>query len=183
MSEECNKEANADADFVPRCCLCGSNHESKNKLCPKRMEFIEMRMRRAQTHQPNNPPLRQFPSNFNLNASANNIGRNAPSYPPLRPVKDNQLFASWFRHSPSPKTTTSTPAHEQYYNQLPLPSANHNQSSNQQAEYRKDTLFSPEELLGITKSLILALRQCKTQMDQFEAVASVALKFGMHNTP
>lgn len=184
LSDDCTLCNMEEDNFVPRCCLCGANHESKDKYCPKRIEFIQNRInssnKNTRTSRPS--PTNQFLNkSFTLAQPETNIGRNAPSYPPLRPVNENQQFASWFRHSS--QTLPAPTQFDQNNQQQPRPLASSNQHHTQQSEFRKENLFSPEELIGITKSLILALRQCKTRMDQFEAVATVALKFGMQNSP
>lgn len=188
-TEECLKDMDPIQNFEPKCCLCAGSHTSNDRNCPKRLEYINLRVKAA-TKTSKQTARRNF-------APENNLNFSNKFYPPLRPVKPNQPFSRWFQpNQPAEQSQQSSRPHQSFE----LPSMTQSTNTQQQSflpsqaprpaqystqEHRNnvpnDCLFSAEELIGISKDLIIALRSCRSKMDQFDAILSVALKFGVYN--
>lgn len=147
-----------DTNFQMLCCLCGQNHSSKDYSCPKRNDYISMRINTSSKINKtiSRPQVRNFSQ--------------PPTYIPQTtstPVTSNIKYSSWFMNKPNSDINTTL-------NGTSLSTIN-------QENHQTEVLFTPNELLNLTQELILALRSCKTKLDQFAAVAKIALKFGIQN--
>lgn len=145
-----------EASFTPKCCLCGSNHSSKDRVCPKRNDFMLIKSN-------NHRNIRSKNTNTVTNSSVRFTTTNHRTTQQSPLVSPNRQFSSWFNNS----TTVL---------QQPPPLTQAQSSST-------DNLFSAEELIQITTELIASLRSCKTSIDQFAAITKIAIKFGVscHN--
>lgn len=156
---------------VYKCCLCADNHSSRDRNCPKRIEFIKMKLGHRSSNSNNNStsqksnntkpaPLiaTEFPSlPMNKNMGKPNVPDKSTDlqseYNPL-PTNKNIKYSGWFEK----------PALQ------PCQPSSANQAFN-------DSLLSPLELIQLTKDLITNLRSCRNRMDQFEVVTRLAIKY------
>lgn len=78
--------------FIPKCCLCGGEHSSKDRNCPKRLSYINMKLNQSKTS--SRPPNAQSriqsppPSRSAVN-----------SYSSSTPVTTNKKYSDWFKSS------------------------------------------------------------------------------------
>lgn len=162
----CPRTVNETTDFVPKCCLCGKNHMANNRDCPSRQQYIQMRINTA-----NRTTTKSLQNNAQQIQTT--INNNNTSFPPL-PQKNNNPYSSWQTHSPMQHQSNAVEPRniQQQQNHI------HHQYI-QNASSSNENLFTGEELMAMTRDLILALRSCSNRMQQFEAIASVAIKFGI----
>lgn len=178
---ECPCSSDPNQKREPKCCLCAGPHPSNDRNCPKRVQYINIRIKAATKTTEKGPNTAATPNFNNTN------------FPPLRPVNANTPFSKWLQpHQLSkPNQTSSHPLQSNY---VQAPQNHHSvdsrrtnsspQTTNPTQRHdfsSSDSLFTIEELISISKELILALRSCRSKMDQFDAILSVSLKFGVHN--
>lgn len=171
-TDECLVDTDPNMRRELKCCLCAGPHTSNDRNCPKRLEYINISVKAA-TKTSNKPPVPVRNPNFNNE-----------NFPPLRPVNPKQPFSRWFQPpSTSQNRSSLQPAiseqQENFSSHQTAHRAHHTTQSNDKSS--NECLFTAEELLFISKELILALRSCRSKMDQFDAILSVGLKFGVYN--
>lgn len=163
---ECSAAENET--FVPKCCLCEGNHQSNSVDCPKRSSYIQMRQATSGHYKPLRPEYHSKP----FNADPNDFPRLS------QPVNDQISWASHFQNqqtvkrlpSRTPNATQPSTSSLVSNDQLPQPSTSKNQHST-------NDLFSLDELLLISQTLISELSNCKTRIDQYNTITKLALKF------
>lgn len=144
----CIKDQQSNAEFIPKCCLCGQSHSSKSRDCPKRIDYIQMRLKQSKQQRERNSKQME-PS---LNAT------NPATKTYITPkVNSNQKYSDWFK----PSTETS----------------NANACTNVEREPMTDDLLPNEILLRMMKELFISLRNCRSKFDQLEAVTGIVLKY------
>lgn len=156
------KHASADCqrDHLPlperpyMCCLCGNAHSSRDRNCPKRIDYMKMKLSRA-TSKSNHPNKGNNAFDQRSNQQSLHQQRfisNDSEFPAMK-VQPGRKFSDWF--SPS------------------QPSCPTNEVNTSVTE----ELFSPSQLLDITTELITNLRACRTKMDQFQVITRLAIKY------
>lgn len=89
LTSSCTKDQQTE-QFIPKCCLCGQNHTSKSRECPKRLDYIRMRMSQSKQQREANSK-QALPS------------RNAPNPTPRAfdstKVTSSQKYSDWFKSS------------------------------------------------------------------------------------
>lgn len=136
------------------CCLCGNAHSSRDRNCPKRIDYIKMKLSHSSSKSNH-----ASKSNHSVDQrSRQHMTHQQPStnnnseFPSIK-VHQGRKFSDWF--SPS---QPNSPAIE----------ANRNAS---------EELFSPQQLLELTTELISNLKVCRTKMDQFQVITKLAIKY------
>lgn len=145
-------------DFFPLpeqpyvCCLCGDAHSSRDRNCPKRIDYIKMKLSRTST-KPNHSTKQQQPTvqRSHQQAPHQQFIRNDSEFPAIK-VHQGRKFSEWF----SPNQPNS-----------PVIEENRND----------EQLFTAQQLLELTTELMLNLRACRTKMDQFQVITKLAIKY------
>lgn len=149
-TNSCTKDQQTDVAFTPTCCLCAQPHSSKSRDCPKRLEYIQMRMKQSKQQRESKP----VPNNAQRNQSNTNFN---PRFFTSKKVNSQQKYSDWFK-SPNPNLQSSA-----------------DKRSN--SEQLSDELLSNEVLLKMMKELFVSLRSCRSKFDQLEAVTGIVLKY------
>lgn len=171
-TEKCTIQASTSSATppTPKCCLCSGDHTSKDKNCPKRMEYISMRIRTSQ-RQP--PPRTSRAQPYELPGRIDNL-KDYPALPRSNPPR----FNHWFN-------ANTNSHHQPHQPHQPPPSASRRQpeQSSPDPSHRppphtsQSELFSMEELLQLSRDLINTLSRCKTKHDQFQVVTDLTIKY------
>lgn len=134
------------------CCLCGNAHSSRDRNCPKRTDYIKMKLSRSSNmqHPPNNPNQTNGHSHQRTSQKPPFI-RNDSEFPALS-VQQGRKYADWFLPNQS------------------SPAVSSNMSTSEE-------LFSPQQLLDLTTELISNLRSCRSKLDQFQVITKLAIKY------
>lgn len=87
-----NQQPQPEVSFIAKCCLCGGQHSSKDRNCPKRLNYINMKLNQSQAA---------------LTRSSNTKNRPQPPPQPTRnitsqnsssaPVTVNKKYSDWFK--------------------------------------------------------------------------------------
>lgn len=129
----------------PICCLCKEAHSSRDRNCPKRVNYIQMKLSHSTKN--NN----KAPSSKQTSTRQPAFQVTHEQFPPLK-ASNNRNWANWSSQDP-------------------------NESTNSSPVINNGSLFSTQELLDLTKELILGLKNCRTKIDQFEVITQLAIKF------
>lgn len=145
------------------CCLCGDAHSSRDRSCPKRIDYIKMKLNRS-SNKPNHSN-QQTPSEQRSKQQASyqqrslqqlshqqQFIRSDSEFPALK-VHQGRKFSDWFAQS-----QPNAPPTEAYSNV-------------------NEELFTPQQLLELTTELISNLKACRTKMDQFQVITKLAIKY------
>ncbi len=77
--------------FVPKCCLCGGEHSSKDRSCPKRISYMNMKINQSKTtSRPANAQNRFIPPSPPVTTFNNSSSRSSP-------VSINKKYSDWFK--------------------------------------------------------------------------------------
>lgn len=170
----CIKDMDPTTSFQPKCCLCGQPHMANDKACPTRLEYIKMRLN-------NSYKTNQNPTNLANPQKRTPLQIYNPSqHQPINPVNPHVRYSHWLKQNQQIQQS-SPPTHQHPHSPLPphqntlLTMTQQNPSSSGQ------NLFNPQELMEMTMDLISALRNCQNKFDQFQAIASVAIRFAVQN--
>lgn len=148
-------------ELIYKCCLCGDQHSSRDRQCPKRVNYIQMKLKQSSKnsniHNISPNPKEQFDY------------ENKTMFPALK-VPKSQKFSNWFTNFNTNSNYTNT---QHYIN----PPSHHTPSSHNENE----TLFSTETLLQLTTELINNLKNCQTKLDQFQVITKLAIKYINYN--
>lgn len=164
--------------FIPKCCLCDGDHTSNAVHCPNRQSYIEMRAatsRRSSkfqrhTNNTNQPTLPLHSQPFS-NQSIKN---------------QSETWSSLFQNKPSTSTSSAPPPNTMPKSDPPPPLLRlHRQpaaqtqiiSSSSHNSKPTNELFSMDELLEISNTLILELAQCRTKIEQFQVLSKLSIRF------
>lgn len=150
--------------FSPKCCLCNGNHQSNFPDCPKRLSYMSMRTNTSGRFN------HQHIAKRTSNNPTNTLHLSQPnSFPALKPAKTNIAWNAIFRQPPPNPQTPSIRG-----NQPPPQNAAAFTSTQQPAE---NMLFSMEELLTISNTLIAELSVCRTKLEQFNVLSKLVIQF------
>lgn len=79
-----------ETSFVPKCCLCGGDHSSKDRNCPKRQVYINMKLNQSKSSKSSNGQNRQFSSTQPPKSVETPVQ-------PSVPVNQNKKYSDWFK--------------------------------------------------------------------------------------
>lgn len=152
-----HRTADCQSPAVIRCANCKNNHKATDPICPNRASFIEMRERFV-----NNNTL---PNRRNVSTPVyNNNATNFPSVSKYSRVNGNTHHNfSWNHHTNNNNNTNINNTNNNKQNSTPNNSPN--------------DLFTQEEVMQLTFEMVSSLRPCKSRDDQFNVIASLAIKF------
>lgn len=154
-------------NFIPRCCLCLENHLANDLQCPKRAEYVKMRITttsRLNSHKP--------PAIFQANSKGTS-SQTTLIYPPSS-SSAAYLTSSILNQPTTPQFQSNTTSIEQ--KKYP-PRPSYASMLTQRVEPTNKDLFTAEELIELTTTLITDLLRCRTKADQIQAVSNLAIKF------
>lgn len=141
----------------PICCLCNGNHTANDKECPKRMEFITMRLESSKRTSPN-----RYTHHPSQQAELSR-DQQLQQYPQLKPKNLPLKINQW-----TPNIANS-----------PFSFSKILENQNQQFDdvNQNPNLFSVKDLLQLSNELIESLSSCKTKTEQFKVVTELTIKF------
>lgn len=134
------------------CCLCGNAHSSRDRNCPKRIDYIKMKLSRT-TSRPNpsrNPNRSTDQRSQQQTSHQQTFNRRDNEFPALK-VHQGRKFSDWF----TPNQSTPIEANRNF----------------------DEELFTPQQLLELTTELISNLKACRTKLDQFQVITRLAIKY------
>lgn len=181
----CIKDKNPAVPLQPRCCLCAGAHMSNDFSCEKRQFYIQRREQTAKGNSRRTVTPRSDANGADSAAEPAIFQQYPQDFPPIRPVYRSVPAKVQVHSLPSmiqrvPGTSQPPPT---IYLQNDRPSTSpYHQPQLGVPAVQNNSLFTKSELFAITTELIVALRCSESQQDQFDAVATVAMKFGM-STP
>lgn len=142
-------------ELIYKCCLCGDEHSSRDPQCPKRINYIKMKLKQSSRNENihNTPPPNE---QFNY--------ENKTTFPALK-VHKFKKFSDWITN---PNNTNT----QQYTNTPP-----HYTPTSYNMNETTESLLSTEELLQLTTELIINLKNCRTKLDQFQVITKLAIKY------
>lgn len=149
------------SSFIPRCCLCGQNHPSNYAQCPRRIDFINMRVnassrKRDRQHHVNVNEKKQFPALPQRNY-VNSFMQNQNEARQTNPMNPSTTYSSWFQ---TPETRQDVPNNH---------GTNHQQNNNSK--------FTPTEIAAITTEVILALQNASNKFEQINSIIRITTKY------
>lgn len=172
--------ANDDVDdFTPKCCLCNGSHQSNSSDCPHRNKYIQMR-------QTTSGRFKKTPINPGFNNQQHLLDNR--SFPNLSLPKQS-LQSTWsstvMTSQPKPPAVTQP---QRAQSPQPSTSGTHNKYNPQHSSLNNQLnteLFSIDELITISNTLIMELSKCKTRADQYNVLTKLAFQFvyGVNNGP
>lgn len=145
------------------CCLCGDAHSSRDRNCPKRINYIKMKLSRSSSKPNHSSNQNHSDQRFHQQAPheqhslqqashQQHFTRSDAEFPALK-VHQGRKFSDWFTQSqPNP------------------PQIEVNRNGDVE-------LFTTQQLLELTTELISNLRACRTKMDQFQVITKLAIKY------
>uniref|UniRef100_A0A8D8K472 (northern house mosquito) hypothetical protein n=1 Tax=Culex pipiens TaxID=7175 RepID=A0A8D8K472_CULPI len=142
-----------------KCFNCGGDHSTKNRICPKRAEFVKIRQQATTRHQPNRRKTPPAYTDVDFPALASPGAGSIRVVPNLQPLPLNQ------RQRVAENTTPPGFSQQPRENQ---PTSTGEGSSD---------LFSPQELLNIFIEMTTTLRGCKTRQEQVRTLGAFILKY------
>lgn len=160
---------NKHCHLTPRCLICGNNHTKAN--CPKALGH----------HYANDPRCSKRTEyiNMRLATSTRNYQKSSSNVPNVRGIVTSRTTASSSSSSatinqrPIPTRITSPTS-----DSTPRPSYENILSSQpEQILHSNEDLFTAEELIELTMTLITDLSRCRTKDEQIRAVSNLAIKF------
>lgn len=152
---ECNiKEATI------KCCNCGGNHQATANVCPSRDKFIKIKQNLASNSNAGTSRRRPNPATITSTTKRQPFVINDLAFPEMKPVA-NPIF-NWGEQVNLPQKPQKEP--ENLSSELP-------------------GLFNPNELMAITTELLMSLRNCKSRLEQFQAIARLTFKHVYGVTP
>lgn len=99
-----DQQPQPEAQFIHKCCLCGGDHSSKDKSCPKRLSYIEMRLNKSHASSPKNPSAQFRPkSQPQPTRSTGQTTSRSVS------VTANQKYSDWLKPTPQHDVITHPP--------------------------------------------------------------------------
>lgn len=136
------------------CCLCGNAHSSRDRNCPRRIDYMKMKLSRSTSR---SNPLRNSNDSTNQRCQQQTqhqqpFIRNNTEFPALK-VHHGHKFSDWF----SPNNPVSSPIEA---------NSSHDED-----------LFTPQQLLELTTELISNLKACRNKLDQFQVITRLAIKY------
>lgn len=156
----------------PKCCLCGGDHTSKDRDCPKRIEFMMMRLDASTRSSPRQSvsPLARRTSGFHREITNQN------QFPALIQKNTPLKINHWF-----PNTSSSSQSHQRQQTSFLAdhqpPKQQEHISSHRGVVNQSDELFSINELLELSQELINSLSRCQTKKEQFQVVNELTIKY------
>lgn len=85
-----DQQPQLESSFIPKCCLCGGEHSSKDRNCPKRVSYMNMKINQSKssTARLSNAQPRHQPSPTRSNES-----------PHSTHVTPNTKYSDWFKQT------------------------------------------------------------------------------------
>ncbi|XP_073814558.1 uncharacterized protein [Musca autumnalis] len=133
-----------------KCANCTGSHKSTDVNCPSKMQYLEIKER----NRPKNIKQRKVDRNFTTHNNKN--------FPNSLNQGMAQQPSAWVQQ-------------RNYNNQLNYDNTNSPNFNN--TATNAEELFSVQEIQQITLELINKRRNCKSKLDQFEVITSIASKF------
>lgn len=87
-----DQQPQPEASFILKCCLCGGDHSSKDRNCPKRLSYINMKLKHSQATSSSSTNTQPQSSSPQTRGTTN-------SYLPSSPVTTNKKYSDWFKPS------------------------------------------------------------------------------------
>lgn len=139
--------------FIPKCCNCGGNHPGNHSECIKRDEFINIKKHISvkNNYTKTDPPARSAYVN------------NPSDYPAISKARGFVPVTQRSLHQSFSQPSTSG-AHANLFKETSV-----NSSAND--------LFTADELIEFTNSLLYSLKECKNKIEQCQVVSALVIKF------
>lgn len=132
---------------IVKCVNCGGTHKSTYNECPNRVKYAELRERYSRNGHKNAPAKQRVVQSSNRNEMFSS-------------TMPNISYADRLRHGPNNNNIS-----------------NANLNNNNAEGFVNNTLFSFDELKSLTFELIQNLKLCKSKLEQFNVITSLAFKF------
>lgn len=137
-------------EFVPKCCNCGDNHPGNHFDCSKRNEFINIKKHIS------------VKNNFTKQRTARPAYvHNSSDYPALSNARGFVPASQRSLHQSFSQPNTSS-AYSNLFNEKSV-----NSSAND--------LFTADELIEFTNSLLYSLKDCKNKLEQCKVVSALVI--------
>lgn len=147
--------------FIPKCCLCAGAHTARDRECPKRAEYMKMRIKTSE------PKIAQNRNNQRVTGFQGSIN-NKSEFPGI--TRNHNLAPSTNHWRPVPQQSKTPPVTH-------VSSAATNYTSNLSDQPNYPDLFSIDELLQLSHDMINLLSLCKNKQEQFRVVADLTIKY------
>lgn len=166
-SKQCPNQASiSTTPFTPKCCLCSGAHTSNDRGCPKRIEFMMMRIKTSE---------HQAHAHHNKSTNATKPHRaldNTKDFPALPQKRPHQIQNHWFTNISQNNHSTTEYASPKINTQ-----ANTNQQNRTHHPPNGADLFSIDELLQLSNDLMSALSKCTSKHEQFQVLTELSIKY------
>ncbi|XP_055633829.1 uncharacterized protein LOC129774159 [Toxorhynchites rutilus septentrionalis] len=180
LCTNCQRFGHVD-DSVLKCVNCGGDHGTSNRACPKRAEFISIRLKATTSNQPGRKRnVRTPPINSEAEFPALQHRRQVTDLAPLplnnqrssnfTPANSSNLTDT-LRRSAQPRLAAAAAQPMQRYSPAPT------LSYADVASGISSDMFTSQELLTLVSEVIIIMRTCKTQTEQLQAVLSLIKKY------
>lgn len=155
-----------------KCNNCDGKHPANSLQCPKRQDFINMRellSRKANLRNRRQGPEPDLAFEDKLKYPSLRPPRRAPDLIHKQQQPNRLNFQDTYASQLS-----STTNNQQFRSQPPVVRQNCPENHHQDAS---DDLFTPKELLHLTREMVTSLKGCRNKEQQFDAIAHLALKY------
>ncbi|GAB0093416.1 hypothetical protein DMENIID0001_085140 [Sergentomyia squamirostris] len=190
-TNSCPNTRNEDA---VKCCNCGGKHDARFEACPKRAEYLTIRLKN-QNNAPSSTNRQRQSSRFTTSLPDVSSTRDYPSLPPSRPVRtpaqdhlleyqqrlrDGRLAADEATQAaqitppvPSQQVRPEPGRQTQFASLL----SQNNPPIVESTAKVNSNLFSYDEMMNLISELLESLSRCTSKRDQFNVITTLTVKF------
>lgn len=108
-----DQQPQPEAPFIPKCCLCGGEHLSKDRNCPKRLSYINMKLKQPKATS-SSSIIQSRPQSSPLPTK----GTTTNSFATSTPVTTNKKYSDWFKSTHHRSEVNTQPSDELLSNDL-----------------------------------------------------------------